>query len=265
MSIKKKKKIYYTHDNYNRAFKVVIEGKKVYVYKHIGWDEDTDESIYSEKSIKYLKKDYFKCKKIFVGKSLKTKITEMSGAHGHKFTGNSILLELGENKYVFIGKFVFSFKSYSPIKKYVSPVRGSDVSYPYAIDIDDRYYLMIEDVVIEKIPNIKLFDNEPYNYYYNISKNNNDILNIKQFYIGNKPYTFNFHIDPNKNYDRLKSSPSNKPYALHWGEGMKIEYNNGDIEMIDKKTYARLNRKIGNELGFKKLLYKKMMGEPLYW
>ena len=54
MPIKNKKKVYYTHDNGNRAFKVIIEDKKVYVYKHIGWDEDTDESIYSEKSIKYL-------------------------------------------------------------------------------------------------------------------------------------------------------------------------------------------------------------------
>ena len=78
---------------------------------------------------------------------------------------------------------------------------------------------IIYDVVIEKIPNIKQFDNDPYNYYYynsDVSKNNNHILNIKQYYIGNKPYTFKFHIDSNKHYDKLKSTLISSSKTLEW-------------------------------------------------
>ena len=63
--------------------------------------------------------------------------------------------------------------------------------YPYAIDMDGKYYLMIEDVIIDKITNIKKYNNDPYEFYYenrtltniqNPTKSN--ILNIKEFYIG---------------------------------------------------------------------------------
>ena len=47
-----KSKTYYTHDNGGRPFKVVVDNKKIYVYKHKKYDEDTDTTLYSEKSIK---------------------------------------------------------------------------------------------------------------------------------------------------------------------------------------------------------------------
>ena len=68
---KSKSKTYYTHDNGGRPFKVVVEDKKVYVYKYKKYDETTNSFLYSEKPIKYEKNNYFKCKNIFIGKSLK--------------------------------------------------------------------------------------------------------------------------------------------------------------------------------------------------
>ena len=250
---KDKSKTYYTHDNGGRPFKVVIKDKKVYVYKYKNYDETTDTDLYSEKSIKYEKKDYFKCKKIFIGKSPKNKSTILSGGYGPKFTGNSILLQITKNKYIFIGYKIFSFTSKSEIKKFVSPVGNSDVPYPYAIDIDGRYYLMIEDVIIDKITNIKKYDNDPYEFYYNNRTLTNiqnpgesNILNIKEFYIGDEQYNYSYNPSPSLNFDRISSWND-------YGNGMKIIYMDGSEELLTKKRYIQLNKKIGKHFGFSKL------------
>ena len=53
-----KLKTYYTHDNGGRPFKVVIDDKKVYIYKYKKYDADTNTFLYSEKPIKYEKKSF---------------------------------------------------------------------------------------------------------------------------------------------------------------------------------------------------------------
>ena len=246
-----KSKTYYTHDNGGRPFKVVVDNKKIYVYKYKKYDEDTDTTLYSEKSIKYEKKNFFKCKNIFIGKSPKNKTTIFSAGYGSKFTGNSILLQIAKNKYVFIGHIIFSFTSKSEIKKFVSPVGNSDVPYPYAIDIDGRYYLMIENIIIDKITNIKKYGNDPYEYYYknatltnvqNPSESN--ILNIKEFYIGDEPYNYGYKTNPISYFESLFVQSSG---------GMKIKYIDGNEELLTKKRYIQLNKKIGKHFGFSKL------------
>ena len=49
-------KTYFTHNNGDRPFKIIIDNKKVYVYKYKKYDEDTNTFLYSEKPIKYQKK-----------------------------------------------------------------------------------------------------------------------------------------------------------------------------------------------------------------
>ena len=249
-------KTYYTYDNGLRAFKVVIDNKKVYVYKYKKYDENTDTTLYSEKSIKYEKKNFFKYKNIFIGKSPKNKTTIASGGYGAKFTGNSILLQITKNKYIFIGHIIFSFTSKSEIKKFVSPLGNNDVPYPFAIDIDGRYYLMIEDVIIDKITNIKKYDNDPYEFYYNNRTLTNiqnpgksNILNIKEFYIGSNPYNYSYETNPSSNFNRVSSWED-------FGSGMKIKYLDGSEELLTKKRYIQLNKKIGKHFGFSKLRTK---------
>ena len=250
---KNKSKTYYTHDNGGRPFKVVVEDKKVYVYKYKKYDETTNSFLYSEKSIKYQKQDYFKYKKIFIGKSPKNKKTIFSNGYGAKFTGNSILLQITNNKYVFIGDKIFSFTSKSEIEKFVSPVGNNDVPYPYAVDVDGRYYLMIEDIIIDKITNIKKYYNDPYEFYY---KNNtllniqnpteSNILNIKEFYIGNELYNYTYQSNPRSHFDWIATWND-------YGNGMKIIYVDGSEELLTRKRYIQLNKKIGKHLGFSKL------------
>jgi|TARA_B110000305_G_C19114205_1_gene481206 hypothetical protein len=182
------------------------------------------------------KKNHFKCKNIFIGKSPKNKSTILSGGYGAKFIGNSILLQITKNKYVFICDKIFSFTSKSEIKKFVSPVGNSDVPYPYAVDVDGRYYLMIEDVIIDKIINIKKYNNDPYDFYYkNITVKNiqnpteSNILNIKEFYIGKELYNYTYKPNPGKHFDWIATWDD-------YDNGMKIINLDGSKELLTKKN-----------------------------
>jgi hypothetical protein len=104
-------------------------------------------------------------KDIFIGKSLKNKMTTFSRGYGNKFDGNTILLEMDTNEYIFIGQYVESFKSLSKIIYYASPIGNSGCPYPYAIDDKGNYYLLLEDVVMMCNELIESFE-DPYELYY---------------------------------------------------------------------------------------------------
>jgi hypothetical protein len=106
-----------------------------------------------------------KFKHLFVGKSPKTPMTEFSGGYGPKFDGNSLLLALAAtNTYMFIGETTYKFTSKAKITTYVSEVGNSGVPYPYAIDKNNTYYLMVEYVFIDIGDNVV---QNPYRIYYN--------------------------------------------------------------------------------------------------
>lgn len=127
---------YYTHDNGGRPFKVVIDDKKVVkIYKQIR-NNDDDDTYEDTPSFTY------EAENCFIG-----------------VEGNSILLEMEDGEYIFIGTKIFIFEAYAPITEFVSPIGN-----PYAIDKDNNYYLLIEDVVLED-PQFSHFDNV-YDYYH---------------------------------------------------------------------------------------------------
>lgn len=70
--------------------------------------------------------------------------------------GSSFLVEEKDGSYVYIGEIVKKFKTLSPIVSYSSPIGNSGVPYPYAIDKDNRYYLLIYDIIT----------NGPYSSYF---------------------------------------------------------------------------------------------------
>jgi hypothetical protein len=132
-------------------------------------------------------------KRVFVGRSPRTPMTLYSGGYGPKFDGNSILLEVGHLRYVYIGSEIFGFKSKSPIVYYQSDVGNNGVPYPYAVDSTGAVYFMIKPGIIlpfrlEKLQ--KLFMEDPYEIYFDHS----DIaktapLKIIKFVEGEKPIT----------------------------------------------------------------------------
>ena len=185
---------YHIYDNGSRPFKVVISGNNVEVFKQLSDDDDV--IVYESFPI-YI----FRTREIFVGKSpfnkwtelipahagtslrfgrtelipahagtsLRFGRTEFSGGHGDKFDGNSLLLHLGYNIYVFVGWEIFSFRALSSIVNFVSIIGNNDVHYPYAIDDKHNIYLLTENVVLryhdKLFQQMSSYDN-PYEYYY---------------------------------------------------------------------------------------------------
>ena len=72
--------------------------------------------------------------------------------------------KFNNGKWMYIGESIYTFTPLSDIIEYFSPIGNSDVPYPYAIDTDGRYYLMIKNVILAPNQNKERFD--PYNYYY---------------------------------------------------------------------------------------------------
>ena len=182
-------KKYFIHNNYEKPYLVYIKNNKnpIYIYHIPGNYNDTylcEENINSKDKLYWA---YIQLalkiipEKIFIGKSPKNKMTEFSSGYGKYFDGNTILIKLSQNKYVFIGSGIYIFTSEYEIIKYVSPVGNNDVSYPYAIDIKNNYYLMIASVIIpnNNMINYSKLDFDPYDYYYFNCENKNKLNEFK--------------------------------------------------------------------------------------
>ena len=159
-------KYYYIHDNGGRPFIVYVSSNDVYIY------QQPDNTIFSEE-IYDLDDDepkwrytqlikHYPILDIFIGVSPKNAMTKYSGGYGKYFNGNSILIQIDTHQYVYIGSQIYSFTAETTIIRYVSPVGNNDVPYPFAIDKNNNYYLLLENSIIKDIPkNI-----DPYTYYY---------------------------------------------------------------------------------------------------
>jgi hypothetical protein len=148
---------YLIHDNGSRPFTVDVKKRDNGKYNVVVWrnryeGDDykpiADEKIYSINNVE-----------VFIGKHPKCYYGDCLGK---EFNGNSILLGLGNNNYVYIGLKIFEFKSLAKIKKFYSPVGNSDVPYSFAVDVDSNYYLLIEDVVLLNYQS----EDPPYEFYY---------------------------------------------------------------------------------------------------
>ena len=207
-----------------------------------------DDSQYDDVAVKPTKYT-----RVFIGRSPVNKMTKFSGGHGPKFDGNSMLFELGETSYMFVGECVRTFTTRSPITTFVSPVGNSDVPYPYAIDAEGTVYLLIENVKLTAVP-----DSDPYDFYYKRGLLTPDLglggepvepfEGITAFYIGAKQYTFRYEPDPERDFERLS----------HFGRDKKLVtplyvVAHGVKRKLGKKDYVDLMRRVGKQRGFARL------------
>ena len=173
-----KGKSYFIHDNGNRPFLVVIDKKNVNIYKVPKkiYDENLknilndnfkdlskNKSNYSE-----LIKEYKNVKQIFIGKSsTQSKMAKLSGGYGKNFDGNSILIEIKDKYYCYIGSLINEFTTKDKIKKYESPVGGNDVPYPVAYSDESIYFFDFNNIkrVSKELFNSLKVDDLWKNYY----------------------------------------------------------------------------------------------------
>lgn len=95
-------------------------------------------------------------KKIFVG------IDSVEQMHG-----NSILFELDDQSYIFVGMYIYLFHTTEPILQYFSPMGNNMVPYPYAITSKHTYIMLGQQV----INNIDRNDKDPHTQFYDDSRN----------------------------------------------------------------------------------------------
>lgn len=148
-TVNKPKHIYEILDNRWTPFLVFDYGDHIDVYNQ-KYNKEIDEY---EIQGKIMQTKYIN---IFVGDNdLKFDDYEMKKGEGR---GNSILLQTGKNKYIYIGDGIRSFttKNGDVIKKYYSPVGNNVVPYPYAVGEKYVYFMLgnvhqpVEDFDLKK-------------------------------------------------------------------------------------------------------------------
>lgn len=152
----KPKHIYEILDNRATPFLVFDYGDHVDVYNQ-KYNEATN---HHEIQGRIMQAKYIN---IFVGDNdLKFKEYELKKGDGR---GNSILLQTGKNKYVFIGDGIRSFttKNGDVIKKYYSPVGNNEVPYPYAVG--DKYVYFMHGNVLQPVEDFDLKKDAYMQYY----------------------------------------------------------------------------------------------------
>lgn len=100
----------------------------------------------------YNQKHTFDPKRIFSGKG--------------KDKGSSFLLDLGENKYVFIGDKIYEFIPPEKIEDYYTPIGNSGVPYPVSIT-KNFVIFMLEQKIVEKGKFKDLNKKNLYGQFYN--------------------------------------------------------------------------------------------------
>jgi len=196
-------KIYFPYDNSGNPYAVYIKNKNnpIYIYrKPSKWNDIYfRENEYSNKPEEMLYV-YIQLivkiipQEIFIGKSEKISSNNIKGVlYGEEYDGNSILVKINNNKYVYIGTFIYTFTSKNKIIKYVSIAYDSNNNiFPCAMDIDNNYYLLYYQVFING-NNLKFLNNNnlygELGYYY--LKNPDKFSKINDF----KIITDSFYYD----------------------------------------------------------------------
>ena len=132
-------KTYDVHDNGNRPFRVEVSGKTVSIYKGVlpEGENDYDNMVYT----KLVKK--LTVNAVHLGESTCDSAAYIKDDCGKWATGNTILLHVSGNKYIFVGPEIYEFTMEDEFEAFYSQVGRNDV--PYPITLGSKYvYLMLD-------------------------------------------------------------------------------------------------------------------------
>ncbi len=142
---KAKQIIYEILNNGSTDFIAYVKpGSKIEVYKNL-YREDRQLSP----DRKVLDVEYIK---LFVGDNL---LNDPDYGKKGKEVGNSLLIQTGKNKYVYVGSEIYSFETKEDIKKYYSPIGNSYVPYPYAVGESLTYFMLDKETLPNELLDLK--------------------------------------------------------------------------------------------------------------
>ncbi len=129
----------------------------------------------SAKTIEVFKNEFIGNGKYKMGKKVLNAITYQKIFIPKKDKGNSLLVKLDGDDYIYVGDTIGRFKLDDLVVGYKSPIGNSGVPYPY-IETKYWYYLLLEKV---RIPKSNVKGGDPYKTYY--AKNEDDMRGVKNF------------------------------------------------------------------------------------
>lgn len=176
----KNDKIYFTTyiSKNETKYLIYVSKNKIYLYtksdKHYIKDSDISKNKINNKWMYIKLFKTFNYENIFIGKSKNTKddMSKFMKMYGPTYDGNSILIHINKNKYIYIGHEIFSFTSNESIKEFYSNIGIFGMSYAIAIS-DKNTFLLKEKVFIpnDKFPKFtKEIKENAYYYYYGKNK-----------------------------------------------------------------------------------------------
>lgn len=145
-------KTYFPYNHWGYTFKVFIKKQTdpVYIYRIPDEVYFDNNELHPDWGYVELVATYIP-QKIFIGKSEKSIKNTHLYLYGKEYDGNSILLQMNVNTYIFIGSNIFQFTTKDKIIKFISMASpSSDNTFPYAIDKSNNYYLPMQNEYINK-------------------------------------------------------------------------------------------------------------------
>ena len=183
-------RLYLTHDNGARSFLVIHKNKNVTILKEPDWnnskfvhdnddnsynhDNDDDNDFSNNKLRNYTVKimKYKNVKRVLPGEDV-----------NKEYFGNSVLLDLGDNRYVFIGSNIYEFNTPANeyINKFYSLVGNNDVAYPVALSQTYAYFMLdLQYLSKSKFPE-ECDWMDSYSHYYGHTSHSTDKMVGEQF------------------------------------------------------------------------------------
>lgn len=260
---------YFTHHNMERPFVVFVSKPlhTVTVYcipnaPHERVPEEVDQEDASHMLLYYT---HLVCRltvaDVWIGKSPMNAMTDYGdgsgpyGGYGPALDGNSMLIhnKSGPLRYTFIGPEVYSFQASAPIQSFLSPVDDIDVPYPFARDVQGRYYFFLDRMTLESVPEEWQFD--AYDYFYKqtfITGTGNPHVGeyggFTAFYIGDVRYNLTYQTDAASNYKWITTKKT-RTGADHTVK-LSVEHKNGHRVVLSEADYVALMARFGQERGF---------------
>lgn len=158
-------KSYFIHDNGGRPFRVEVSGKNVEIYYGSPAKLPNGTSNYDTLDYSNLVKK-LTVKEIYVGQSNCISAPNTCGAFGK---GNTVLLHVSRNKYIFVGESIYEFTMDDEVDKYYSLIGNNDVPYPVLLGTKNVYFMLDREMIPREVFKVNMSNVEwadAYQYFY---------------------------------------------------------------------------------------------------
>ncbi len=144
-------KRYITHHNGGRPFCVAVD-HSAHTFSVHRRDTSSDQDVFPHEVVP--SRSFEVC---FVGRDDDWEMTHLDNA-----VGNSVLLKLDNETYMYVGERIYTFRSGEEILDYTSKIGNSDVPYPCAFSLN-RVYCLLHRRTVDRQAVGEL---DPYRYLY---------------------------------------------------------------------------------------------------